>query len=55
MSLQVVAMAQYSASAEDQETVVCFLDLHEMGEEPNIMQQPVIERHVFGQLAQSES
>lgn len=49
------AMARYSASEEDRDTVLCFLDFHEIGELPKRTTYPVIECRVSGQEAQSES
>lgn len=39
----------------ERETVCCFLVFQEIGEPPRNTNQPVRERHVNGQLAQSES
>ena len=50
-----LAMARYSASALDLETMVCHLDDHEMKEEPRKTQKPDVERLVSGQPAQSAS
>ena len=50
-----LAKALYSNSELDLETVVCFLDFHEMREEPKNTQNPETDRLVVGQLAQSES
>lgn len=47
--------AHYSASEEDRETVVCFLERHETKDEPRNMQNPVMERRVVKHEAQSES
>ncbi len=49
------AIALYSASAEDLDTVVCFLDLHDTREFPKKMQYPVVDLRVSGHPAQSES
>ena len=51
----VLAMARYSASALDLETVVCRLEDHEMRELPRMTQKPDVERRVSGQPAQSAS
>lgn len=50
-----LAMARYSASALDRETVVCRLDDHETRELPKKMQKPDVERRVSGHPAQSAS
>ncbi|WRX21910.1 hypothetical protein QQP08_014397 [Theobroma cacao] len=55
ISLAVVAMALYSASVNDQETTDCFLDHHEMGDEPRKMMYPVVDFRVVGQPGQSTS
>jgi hypothetical protein len=52
---QVDAIALYSASAEDRETVVCFLDFQEIKELSRKTQKPVTERLESKQPAQSES
>ena len=49
------AIERYSTSAEERETVVCFLVFHEIGELPNITKYAVKDRLVRGQLAQSAS
>ena len=54
-SQAVVAMALYSASAEDRETVACFLDFQEIRESPRKMQNPVTDLRESGQPAQSAS
>jgi len=51
----VVAMARYSAFAEDRDTTDCFLDFQEIKDEPRNMQNPETERLVSGQDAQSKS
>lgn len=51
----VTARARYSASAEEREVVVCFLDLQDTRESPRKMHKPVTYRQVFGQDAQSAS
>ena len=51
----VIAMALYLASAEDLETIDCFLERQEMRESPRNMQKPVTERRVSEHPAQSES
>jgi len=48
-------MAWYSASAEDRETVGCFLVLQEIGEAPKATKKAVTDCRVRGQPAQSES
>jgi hypothetical protein len=50
-----LAKALYSDSELDLETVVCFLDFHEMREDPRNTQKPETDFLVVGQLAQSES
>lgn len=48
-------MLLYSASADDEETVVCFLDLHEIGVAPKKIQKLVIDLLVSVHTAQSAS
>ena len=48
-------MDLYSASAEDLETVACFLHVQEMREEPRNIHQPVVNLLVSGHPAQSAS
>ena len=48
-------MALYSASAEDRDTVLCFLDFQEISESPTKTQNPIVERLVSGHVPQSES
>ena len=48
-SLVTMAMARYSASADDRETVVCFFVFHEIGDRPMVTKYPVSERRVRGQ------
>lgn len=55
ISLVVVAMARYSASAEERDTTVCFFDLQEIGDDPRKMIYPVVDRRVVGHPAQSAS
>jgi hypothetical protein len=50
-----LANALYSDSELDLETVVCFLDFHEMREDPRNTQKPETYFLVVGQLAQSET
>jgi hypothetical protein len=45
----------YSASAEEQETVYCFLDFQEMRESPRKTQKQVTERLESGHPVQSLS
>lgn len=55
-SQAVEARVQYSGSADDLDTVVCFLDFQEMIEAPRKQQKPVIDLLVSGHVvAQSES
>ena len=54
-SEDVAAIALYSASEEDLETVDCFLDLHDIGDFPNKRMKPVTDLLQSGQAAQSES
>ncbi|MFS8011924.1 hypothetical protein Hanom_Chr14g01314711 [Helianthus anomalus] len=54
-SLTVVAMALYSASADDRDTTDCFLDFQETGAPPRIRRYPVLDLLVMGQPSQSES
>ena len=46
-----IAIALYSASAEDLETVDCFFDFHETNESPMNIQYPVIDLLVSGHVA----
>lgn len=55
ISQEVVAMARYSASAEDLETVLCFLVRQDTNEWPSLIQKPGSDFLVIGQDAQSES
>ena len=48
------AMALYSASTKDLDTVVCFFDLHDTKECPRKIYYPVVDLWVSGHLAQSE-
>lgn len=48
------AKAGYSASDEDLETVVCFLDFQEIKDVPLRMEKPETKRRVVAQEAQSE-
>ena len=48
-------MDLYSTSAEDLKTILCFFDFQEIKESPMETQNPVMERFVSGQVAQSES
>ena len=50
-----LAMARYSASALDLDTVVCLLEDHETSELPKKTQKPDVERRVSGHPAQSAS
>lgn len=50
-----LSMDQYSTSADDKETVACFLDFHEMGDRPNRIKKPLTDLLVIGHEAQSES
>lgn len=50
----VEVIAQYLASAEEWETVVCFLLFQETGFLPRKIRQPVVKRYVVEQLAQFE-
>lgn len=52
---QLVAMAQYSTSADDLEIVCCLFYFHEILEKPNMIQYPIVKRRDFVQLAQSKS
>ena len=53
--LQRDAKARYSASEEDREIVICFLDLQAIKEVPKKTQYPETERRVVAHVAQSES
>lgn len=48
-------MDMYSAYAKDLEMVLCFFVRHDIKEFPSLIQYPVREHLVIGQLAQSES
>lgn len=48
-------MALYSASADDTETVACFLVFQETGELPSMMKYPVNDHLEKGHPPQSES
>ena len=48
-------MALYSTSAEDLETMNCFLDFHEIRESPKKIQYPVVDLLVSIQDAQFAS
>ena len=50
----VFVIERYSASAEERDTICCFLDLYDMRDEPKNTQKPEIDRLVSGQAAQSE-
>ena len=50
-----LAIARYSASALNLDTVVCRLDDHKMSELPRKTQNPDVERGVSGHPAQSAS
>lgn len=50
-----IAMDLYSASGDDRDIVCCFLVFHDIGEAPKDTNQPVRDRRVKGQPAQSES
>jgi len=51
----VMAIDRYSASAEERETMCCFLVFQDTGELPRKTIQPVSDRRVRGQPAQSAS
>ena len=51
ISQVVLAIERYSASTEEHDTTYCFLDLHEMREEPRNTQKPETERRVLGHIA----
>lgn len=55
ISQHVEAMEQYSDSAEDQETVCCFFDFHEIKASPRSTRKLVIDLLVSEHLAQSTS
>lgn len=54
-SQQVSASDLYSASADERETICCFLHFQVIRESPSKTQKPVRESLVLGQLAQSAS
>jgi len=51
-SAAVVAKARYSASVEDLDTMLCFLEDQEMGLGPRKTSKPVVKRRSEGFLAQ---
>ena len=55
ISQATLAMALYSASAEDLDTTPCFFDLQEIKEYPKYTAEPVRGLLVSGHLAQSAS
>jgi hypothetical protein len=55
ISQLVMAMALYSASAEERETMDYFLERQERRESPKKMQKPMTDLRVSEQPAQSES
>lgn len=55
ISQEAKANARYSASAEDLETVGCFLERQEIKEEPTNIVKPVVDRLLSGQVPQSTS
>jgi hypothetical protein len=55
ISQQVEAIALYSASAKEQDTVVCFFIFQDIGELSRSTQYPVTERRVSLHHAQSAS
>lgn len=54
-SAQTRLMDLYSASAEESDTVSCFLDFHDIGLPPNKIKNPLNGLLVIGQAAQSLS
>ena len=48
-------MEQYSVSADERETVACFLVFHEIGAPPRVTKYPVKDLLVTGHAPQSES
>ena len=54
-SAAVVAKARYSASVEDQDTMLCFLEDQEMGLGPRKTSKPVVKRRSEGSPTQSTS
>ena len=55
ISLEVLFKARYSASAEEQETVSCFLERQEIKESPRNIERPVVDRLLSQQVDQSAS
>lgn len=51
ISQAAMAMALYSASEDDLETIPCFLDFQEINASPKNIQKPVTDRRVSGQAA----
>ena len=45
--------ARYSASTKEHDTVVCFLDFHEIKGSPRNTQKPVMDLRESGQMVQS--
>jgi len=54
-SLTADVRERYSASADDRETVVCFLVFQDIGEPPSLIKYPVRDRREIGHAPQSES
>lgn len=54
-SRSVSVMARYSASAEETETVICFLVFQDTEDVPRITMYALSDRHARGQALQLES
>ena len=50
----VFAIIRYSASVDERETVLCFLDFHKINDSPRKMQNPLMDLLVSLQATQSE-
>ena len=50
-----LAIAWYSASADERDTMLCFFDFHKISDSPRNTQKPLVDLFVSLQVAQSES
>ena len=55
ISLVIVAIAQYLASVDECDTMLCFFVFHAIGDPPRDTRKPVKEHLVRGHAPQSES
>ena len=53
-SLVTAATTRYLASVDERETIVCFLDFHEINDSPKKTQNPVTDLRVSTHPAQSK-